>query len=65
MQQNLKLKADARAEHKQFAHDKRQQTFQQKEKRKRDVGQAKSAKNYVEEEKRLARNFGMYSGFDT
>ena len=28
--QNLKLKADARAEHKQFAHDKRQQTFQQK-----------------------------------
>lgn len=35
------------------------------EKRKRDVGQAKSAKNYVEEEKRLARNFGMYSGFDT
>lgn len=35
------------------------------EKRKRDAGQAKSAKNYVEEEKRLARNFGMYSGFDT
>ena len=35
------------------------------EKRKRDMGQAKSAKNYVEEEKRLARNFGMYSGFDT
>ena len=28
--QNLKLKADARAEHKQLAHDKRQQTFQQK-----------------------------------
>ena len=35
------------------------------EKRKRDTGQAKSAKNYVEEEKRIARGFGMYSGFDT
>lgn len=34
------------------------------EKRKREAGQAKSSKNYVEEEKRIARNFGMYSGFD-
>ena len=35
------------------------------EKRKRDAGQAKSAKNYVEEEKRLARNAGVYHGFDS
>ena len=35
------------------------------EKRKRDAGQATSSKNYVEEEKRLARQHGVYSGFDT
>ena len=29
------------------------------------MGQAKKSKNYVEEEKRVARNYGMYSGFDT
>lgn len=34
------------------------------EKRKRDMGQAKRGKNYVEEEKRQARSFGVYSGFD-
>lgn len=42
----------------------RRQTFQQREKRKRDMGQAKRGKNYVEEEKRQARSFGVYSGFD-
>ena len=35
------------------------------EKRKRELGQAKRGKNYVEEEKRQARNLGVYSGFDT
>ena len=34
------------------------------EKRKRELGQAKQDKNYVEEEKRLARGFGIHSGFD-
>lgn len=35
------------------------------EKRKREVGQATGGgKNYVEEEKRLARQVGHYSGFD-
>jgi len=34
------------------------------EKRKREKGQSTKAKNFVEEEKRLQRNFGMYSGFD-
>ena len=34
------------------------------EKRKRDEGKASRGKNYVEEEKRRAREFGIVSGFD-
>ncbi|CAM6097040.1 unnamed protein product [Calypogeia fissa] len=51
-------KADAMAEQ-------RARSFSQKEKRKRDLGQASRGKNYVEEEKRLLRDSGVYSGFDT
>lgn len=40
-------------------------SFSQKEKRKRDLGQASRGKNYVEEEKRLLRDNGVYSGFDS
>ncbi|XP_040251999.1 uncharacterized protein [Aegilops tauschii subsp. strangulata] len=40
-------------------------SFSQKEKRKRDRGHASRGKNYVEEEKRLLRGSGVYSGFDT
>ncbi|CAA0828082.1 Unknown protein [Striga hermonthica] len=40
-------------------------SFQQKEKRKRDLGQASRGKSYVEEEKRLLRESGIYSGFDS
>lgn len=40
-------------------------SFSQKEKRKRDLGQASRGKNYVEEEKRMLRDSGIYSGFDT
>lgn len=40
-------------------------SFAQKEKRKRDLGQASRGKSYVEEEKRLLRDSGVYSGFDT
>lgn len=40
-------------------------SFSQKEKRKRDLGQASRGKNYVEEEKRLLRESGVYSGFDS
>jgi hypothetical protein len=40
-------------------------SFSQKEKRKRDLGQASRGKNSVEEEKRLLRDSGVYSGFDT
>lgn len=64
MQLHANMRADAAAEHRQMAQDRRL-TYQQKEKRKRDMGQAKKSKNYVEEEKRVARNYGMYSGFDT
>ncbi|XP_062229308.1 uncharacterized protein LOC133927061 isoform X1 [Phragmites australis] len=45
--------------------DKKSASFSQKEKRKRDRGQASRGKNYVEEEKRLLRGSGVYSGFDT
>lgn len=40
-------------------------SFAQKEKRKRDAGQASRAKNYVEEEKRQLRESGIYSNFDS
>eukprot|EP01025_Chloroclados_australasicus_P022856 TRINITY_DN23393_c0_g1_i1.p1 TRINITY_DN23393_c0_g1~~TRINITY_DN23393_c0_g1_i1.p1 ORF type:complete len:171 (+),score=26.42 TRINITY_DN23393_c0_g1_i1:349-861(+) len=40
-------------------------SFKEKEKRKRDAGMQASSKNYVEEEKRIARELGFYSGFDT
>ncbi|KZV18525.1 hypothetical protein F511_21704 [Dorcoceras hygrometricum] len=45
--------------------DKKNLSFQQKEKRKRDLGQASRGKNYVEEEKRMLRESGIYSGFDS
>ncbi|XP_020206617.1 uncharacterized protein LOC109791700 [Cajanus cajan] len=44
--------------------DKKNLSFSQKEKRKRELGQASRGKNYVEEEKRLLRESGIYSGFD-
>lgn len=45
--------------------EKKNISFSQKEKRKRELGQASRGKNYVEEEKRLLRDNGIYSGFDT
>ncbi|XP_045817735.1 uncharacterized protein LOC123911460 [Trifolium pratense] len=45
--------------------EKKNLSFSQKEKKKRDLGQASRGKNYVEEEKRLLRDNGVYSGFDT
>ncbi|XP_010539003.1 PREDICTED: uncharacterized protein LOC104813154 [Tarenaya hassleriana] len=45
--------------------DRRDVSFSQKEKRKREMGQASRGKNYVEEEKRLLRDSGVYSGFDS
>ncbi|XP_075497708.1 uncharacterized protein LOC142556466 [Primulina tabacum] len=49
----------------QICKDKKNLSFQQKEKRKRDLGQASRGKNYVEEEKRMLRENGIYSGFDS
>jgi len=37
----------------------------QKEKQKRDMGQSSKGKNYVKEKKRLLKDQGVYSGFDT
>lgn len=39
-------------------------SWSQKEKKKRDGGQQSRGKSTVEEEKRIARQFGVYSGFD-
>lgn len=40
-------------------------SYSQREKKKRDIGQSSRGKNYVEEEKRLLRENGIYSGFDS
>ncbi|XP_021276061.1 UPF0690 protein C1orf52 homolog isoform X2 [Herrania umbratica] len=45
--------------------EKQNVSFSRKEKRKRELGQASRGKNYVEEEKRLLRDRGIYSGFDS
>lgn len=46
---------DASSKLSKSAKKRRVETFQQKEKRKRDIGQATSDKNFVEEEKRILR----------
>ena len=62
--QARRVRDEAREEQQRLAAERRL-TFKQKEKRKRELGQAKGGKgNYVEEEKRIARQFGVYSGFD-
>lgn len=63
MQYAAKLRDEAKEEKERLAKEKRL-SFNQKEKRKRDTGQASRGKSYVEESKRQAREFGMYSGFD-
>eukprot|EP00775_Hariotina_reticulata_P003201 gene3201-3478_t len=60
---SVKLKEDALKEQQELAKQKRL-TFQQKEKRKRDSGMQSRGKSTVEEEKRIGRQYGMYSGFD-
>ncbi|AEE82403.1 hypothetical protein ISN44_As04g005270 [Arabidopsis suecica] len=49
----------------QLRNDRKNLSFSQKEKKKRDLGQASRGKNYVEEEKRQLRESGVYSGFDS
>eukprot|EP00798_Chlamydomonas_sp_ICE-L_P019499 gene19499-26162_t len=57
-----KLRDDMRAEREQRKEEKNL-TYSQKEKRKREDGKAKGG-SYVEEEKRLLRDHGVFSGFD-
>lgn len=52
-------------EARQHAREREKLTFNQREKRKRERGQQSSGRNFVEEEKRIQRAFGQYSGFDT
>jgi hypothetical protein len=44
--------------------EKRKQSWNEKEKKKRKEGKVARDGSTVEEEKRIARNFGVYSGFD-
>lgn len=61
--ENLQI-VTANLQVKQIEREKKSQSYSQKEKRKRDLGQASRGKNYVEEEKRVLRESGIYSGFD-
>jgi hypothetical protein len=62
--QALAFSAMAKKQRQDAAAERRELSVAQKEKRKRDLGQASRGKNYVEEEKRALRKNGVYSGFD-
>ena len=64
LEQSEKLRQEKRAEKEERA-KKGQLSFKEKEKRKRNAGMQSSAKNFIEEEKRRAREAGCYAGFDT
>ncbi|MEW5300255.1 MAG: hypothetical protein WDW36_003197 [Sanguina aurantia] len=63
VQHGERLREMARAEKEEMKTE-RHLSYNQKEKRKRDEGKQSHGKNYVEEEKRMARAHGIYSGFD-
>jgi len=58
-----KLREERRLEKEQARQDARL-SWSQKEKRKREEGKVSRSGSYVEEEKRLARSHGVFSGFD-
>ncbi|KAF8063084.1 hypothetical protein HT031_003923 [Scenedesmus sp. PABB004] len=58
-----RLREAARAEKEELAKKKRL-TWNDKEKRKREAGMASRGRSTVEEEKRVARQYGVFSGFD-
>jgi hypothetical protein len=58
-----RLREERRLEKQQQERD-RKLSFSQKEKRKREEGKTSRTGSYVEEEKRLGRKFGVFSGFD-
>eukprot|EP00238_Polyblepharides_amylifera_P000301 CAMPEP_0196572590 /NCGR_PEP_ID=MMETSP1081-20130531/2612_1 /TAXON_ID=36882 /ORGANISM="Pyramimonas amylifera, Strain CCMP720" /LENGTH=178 /DNA_ID=CAMNT_0041889953 /DNA_START=99 /DNA_END=635 /DNA_ORIENTATION=+ len=63
--QALKTKEDLAKLKRDEATERKNQSFNQKEKRKRDMGQASSGKNFIEEEKRLLRQSSSHGlGFD-
>lgn len=62
-EQSQRLRQEVFEERQRLKHE-RSMTWNQKEKRKRDAGKQSKGKNYVEEEKRKAREFGIFSGFD-
>ncbi|CAM6046970.1 unnamed protein product [Sphagnum compactum] len=64
-EQTRQLANDSAATRRDAITEQKALSFSQKEKRKRDMGQSSRGKNYVEEEKRLLRDQGVYSGFDT
>ncbi|CAM6024083.1 unnamed protein product [Sphagnum balticum] len=64
-EQTWQLANDSAATRRDAITEQKALSFSQKEKRKRDMGQSSRGKNYVEEEKRLLRDQGVYSGFDT
>ena len=59
----LKVQEERRME-RQEQHEAGRLRVKDKEKRKRDEGKQSRGKSTVEEEKRIARNYGVYSGFD-
>ncbi|CAK9874055.1 unnamed protein product [Sphagnum jensenii] len=64
-EQTRQLANDSAATRRDAITEQKALSFSQKEKRKREMGQSSRGKNYVEEEKRLLRDQGVYSGFDT
>ncbi|GAB4814720.1 hypothetical protein N2152v2_001766 [Parachlorella kessleri] len=63
MDQAARLRQE-KAEERERLKEEKNLSWKQKEKRKRDAGKQSRGKNYVEEEKRKAREFGVFSGFD-
>uniref|UniRef100_A0A7S3QK56 Uncharacterized protein n=1 Tax=Dunaliella tertiolecta TaxID=3047 RepID=A0A7S3QK56_DUNTE len=63
LNQAAKIREERRLEQERLAESKRL-SWKDKEKRKRDEGKQSRGKNYVEEEKRLARSYGYGAGFD-
>ncbi|WIA20072.1 hypothetical protein OEZ85_005933 [Tetradesmus obliquus] len=63
-QHAARLRDEARQEREEMNRKSKAESFALKEKRKRDAGMQSRGKSTVEEEKRIARQFGVYSGFD-
>ena len=58
------IREELEARQQSAAKEREKLSFNQREKRKRERGQQSTGRNFVEEEKRLQRAYGQYSGFD-